>query len=44
MTIENPPVEDVFTIEHGDFPASHMLVFGGEKMVENVTSNGKIER
>ena len=22
MTMENPPVEDVFPIEHGDFPMS----------------------
>ena len=24
MAMENPPFEDVFPIEHGDFPASHV--------------------
>ena len=28
MTVENPPFEDEFTIEHGDFPMV-MLVFRG---------------
>jgi len=28
MTVENPPFEDVFTIENGDFP-NVMLVFRG---------------
>ena len=28
MTMENPPFEDVFPIEHGDFPASHVSFQG----------------
>ena len=24
MSMENPPFEDKFPIEHGDFPASHV--------------------
>ncbi len=29
MTLENQPFEDVFPIEHGDFPASHVSLPGG---------------
>ena len=28
MTMEHPPFEDVFPIEHGDFPASHLSFQG----------------
>ena len=28
MTMENPPFEDVFPIENGDFPASHVSLPG----------------
>ena len=28
MAMENPPFEDVFPIEHGDFPASHVSFQG----------------
>ena len=29
MAMENGPVEDVFPIEHGDFPASHVSLLEG---------------
>ena len=29
MAVENGPVEDVFPIEHGDFPASHVSLLEG---------------
>ena len=29
MTMENPPFEHVFPIEHGDFPACHVRFQGG---------------
>ena len=28
MAMENPPFEDVFRIEHGDFPANHVSFQG----------------
>ena len=28
ITIKHPPFEDVFPIEHGDFPASHVSFQG----------------
>ena len=28
MAMENGPVEDVFPIEHGDFPTSHVSLPG----------------
>ena len=35
MTIENPPFEDVFPIEHGDLPAGHVSLPEGRVVQPN---------